>query len=122
MDERLLSIVKAMALGPICSDDWSSVCLHCDSDEDDRTLEFLSIRHKPGCPVLLARAIMKEQGTPVNIYKVTFQLLGKATSKRQYWRTANNYTIAFTLEDAIKEYTHESHHNVQAEFVREAPC
>jgi hypothetical protein len=73
VDGRTLTIIKAMALGPICYDDCSSMCVHCGSDEDDKTLEFLSIRHEPGCPVLLARAILKELGTPMHIYRVTYQ-------------------------------------------------
>jgi hypothetical protein len=71
--------------------------------------------------VLLARAILKELGTPMRIYRVTYQYVSIVTPKRQYLRTINEYTFAITSEDAAKGYTNENIRNLQTEFVREAP-
>lgn len=119
VDERTLTIIKAMAKGPICDNDFcGESCLHCNSTEHD---EFSSIRHKPECPVLLARTILKQQGTPINIYKVTYQCIDTEMGRRKYWTTINTHAIAFTLEEVVKEFTWERTRKVQAEFVREAP-
>lgn len=127
MDERTLTIIKAMARGPACYDDNSnSICVYCGTEWDHiHVAGFREIRHQPECPILLARMTLKELGTPMNIYKIVHQYVSVERGKRQYLRTSNFYTIALTPEGAIKEHAKElgtnNIHNMHVEFVQELP-
>jgi hypothetical protein len=130
MDERTLAVLVAMAKGYLPADDFGSQCAYCYVSEWDchpklpDTFEYIDadLQHKPDCPINVARILLKERGTPVNVYKMRYEYSGNPKKKNAVWTQAlGSYTIALTPEDAIKEYTHESHRNIQAEFVREVP-
>jgi hypothetical protein len=125
VDERTLTIIKAMARGPACYDDNSnSICVYCDTEWDHINVAgFREIRHKPECPVLLARTVLKELGTPMNIYQIGSRYASIKREQRQYWRSLKFYTIATTPEEATREASKEYTwiEDMHAEFVQELP-
>lgn len=126
MDERVLPIVKAMAMGHICYDDCSGMCLYCEAMDYDENYSPIpepvsDLYHKPGCPVTLARTLLKEQGTPVNVYRIDFEYSDNPNRKTAKWIPGKNHALALTPEGATSEYTSERFRNVQATLMREVP-
>lgn len=127
MDERTLAVLVAMAKGSLPEDDFGCQCLYCDASqwEIPRTPHKLEdtnadLHHKPDCPINVARILLKERGTPINVYKVTYEWNNSTNKKRPNWRQGpDTHVIALTPEDAAKECTHEQSRNVQAAFVQE---
>lgn len=113
MDERLLSIVKAVALDTTAyCDDWGNVnCVFCSASSPERSIapDLPEItKHDDGCKVTLARIILKELGTPVCIYKVEFEMYGKHIERSM---------LATSEQEVIQEY--KLQHNVRVTFMRE---
>lgn len=68
MNEQLIQqVVLAMARGLLSSDDFGRRCLYC-SYRDEYYEE--KIAHDEECPILLARRILREQGTPLYRYTI----------------------------------------------------
>lgn len=122
MDERTLAIVKAVALDAATyCDDWADInCAFCSASEGEYFAPGLpKINHAASCEVTLARQILKDMGTPVNIYKVEFEYLQKNGKK---WRAKDIYKFATTEEEAIHGKTgYEDVRNVCATLIRELP-
>lgn len=128
MDERTLAVLVAMAKGYLPADDFGSQCAYCYVSEWECRhadgFEYIDadLRHEIDCPINVARILLKEQGTPVNVYRMRYEYCGNPKKKKAVWTQAGGgYIIALAPDDAIKEYICESHRNIQAEFVREAP-
>jgi hypothetical protein len=129
MDERTLAVLVAMAKGYLPADDFGSQCAYCYVSEWEchpvppDNFEYLDadLPHKPDCPINVARILLKEQGAPINVYRMHYEHCGNPKKKKaMMWTQAGGvHIIALTPEDAIKEYIGESHRNIQAEFVRE---
>lgn len=120
-DTRLLSIVKAVALGPVNEDDFEPSCIFCHAQDESMIspTDIARIRHVPDCPVTLARAILKEQGTPVCVYRVDFEKNDFPNKKPAIWIPIYRSVIAHTPEDAVKECTWQHYRNAHATDVRE---
>lgn len=126
MDERILAILKTLAYGEIGSNDMGdSVCLYCDfnlyaESDDEQGL------HEPDCPVRVARALLKEQGTPICLYRIDYE-------QRNAWIGTDWYTthvqrLGFSAQEVLKPYAdspnpEELHNykirNAQATLIRE---
>lgn len=117
-------IIKAMAMGLPEEDDQGYSCLYCHSAEvlarTDIELEG-EVCHKKDCPVTLARQLLHDAGTPMNIYKVTGSGCYLITAKGRVWRDFAGYTLAVSAQDAIANINWHIVRDVQATFVREMP-
>jgi hypothetical protein len=82
-------------------------------------MEIARIRHRIDCPVALARAILKELGTPVCVYRVDFEKNDFPKRKPATWIPIHRSIIALTPEDAVKECTWQHHRNERVTDVRE---
>lgn len=115
MDERLLVIVKAVALdtGLYC-DDWGDVnCAFCSASDEAKYIApgLPEIRHSNDCKVTLARTILKELGAPVCIYKVEFDVPEKHI---------DHYVLATNEAEAMQEYKdYKLQRNMQVTLMRE---
>jgi|SRR5579885_2090184 len=91
MDERIITILKAIAYGETAADMYGdSYCLYCSNAE-----------HEPTCPVSLARAALKEQGTPLLEYRIDFEqrhAFGNA------WFQISASRLAFSEQEALKGF------------------
>ncbi len=126
MDERILTIVKAMAMGYLAEDDQGWTCLHCNiaatSQELRKDIEVgEEIQHKPDCPVMLARQWLRDNGTPMNIYCMTGSHCHMITRQGPQWQKFVTYTLATSEQEVLNNWTSEYMRNLQATFVRELP-
>jgi hypothetical protein len=85
-------IIVAMASGHLDGHH----CPHCKSAKQARGFHSAQVYHLDTCPVALARKILREQGTSVCEYQMTFlwDSLGRAT---QGWMQV----ISYSEEEAI---------------------
>ena len=115
MDERILTILKEVARGETCCDDMASSCLYCSGDENYSSERIEDINHKPECPIMLARAILREMGTPLCLYKVTHdRVLGKEPPY-----PIDNLRMGYTVDEIRLLYQHGSVRNVRIEYVKD---
>jgi len=102
MDERLITILKAVAYGETVSDeDGDSLCLYCgfNSHLDSNGENGL---HEPACPVWLARAILKEQGMPLSLYRIEYE---QRTAFNIFgWYKTTDARLAFSEREALRGY------------------
>jgi hypothetical protein len=115
MDERLLAIVKAVALdtGLYCDDRWDVNCAFCGVSDEAKYIApgLPEIKHSDDCKVTFARAILKELGIPVCIYKMEFDISEKHIER---------YVLATNEAEAMHEYKdYKLQRNIQATLVRE---
>jgi hypothetical protein len=118
IDARTQLIVQAMALGPIAGDDMHDWCPHCEATASYDEQKDFKYPHEPSCPVLLARALLREWGTPLRVYEVSCERLWKKTAKRQFWKACSGYTFAISEQTAIQSWTNEETRNITAIFIR----
>ena len=91
---RVLPILKEVARGELYWDDSDNqYCLFCDYD---RWLTGKKV-HNQECPVVRARAILREQGMSLHVYTLTCEYRA-ANSKR--WYTAQAVVIDYSEEEA----------------------
>ncbi len=116
MDERILAILKAVARGESICYDASCECLYCPGNENYSNERIDSINHKPECPILLARAILRETGAPLKFYRVTYDRIQ---------RNSPPYTIydipklGYTEDEIRRLFQHESMQNVQITYMKD---
>lgn len=77
MDERIIMVLKAIAYGDVQQDDCGCNCHYCNGDEiyDWHNIIIDHIAHEPTCPIMLARDILREQGTPLKVYNVSWEYI-----------------------------------------------
>lgn len=126
MDERTLTIIKSMAMGYLAEEEcWGYTCLYCTATaalvRTDVEAELEEIQHDKDCPIVLARQVLRDAGTPMNVYKMRAQRHYMTTSQGPQWREFTGYTLAISEQDAIKNYSWSSIRDLQASFVREFP-
>lgn len=115
MDERILTILKEVARGETCCYDMGSECLYCSGDENYASDRIESIHHKPDCPILLARALLREMGMPLCLYKVTYdRVLGKEPPY-----PIDNLRMGYTVDEIRQWFQHESMGNVRIAWVKD---
>lgn len=105
IDERILYILKRVAIEKTHSDDMSSWCGFCEVNENYPYTDiplFDKIEHSDACETPLARIVLKELGLCLGGYKVTCQAALVTKQGRVYgWQSVTQYIEAFT-EDDIK--------------------
>ena|SRR5579884_3289786 len=107
LDPRMLTVLKAVARGSFCYDEGGALECHYCSPQDEEEHESL-------CPVVLARAVLKEMDMPLCVYRVIWEheLAGK-------WQEQQTEVIAFSPEEAM-EYVREQRPRVRATMRNEA--
>jgi len=115
MDERIVTILKEVARGETCCYDMGCECLYCPGDENFSPDRIESINHTPQCPILLARAILREQGTPLCLYKVTYDRVMR--NEPPY--PIDTLKMGYTVDEVRQLYQHESMRNVWIEFIKD---
>ena len=115
MDERIFTVLKVLAYGRTAEQAASEMCLYCDYDQYRESDQGFGL-HEPTCPIRVARAILKEQGTPIYLYDVDVE----RREHTQQWYRLTYLELAFTEQEAVQPYA-DSHlyRNVRATLVRE---
>ncbi len=121
MDERVLTIVRAVALGPVNEDDFEPYCIFCHNQDESMIspTDIARIRHDSDCPVALARTILKEQGTPVSVYQIDAEKNDFPRKKPATWVPIQWSIIARSADDALKKCTFPDSRNKRVTDVRE---
>lgn len=104
LDERIITILKEVAYGEVQTDDMGNECLYCNGDEiyDWHNIRIDKVEHKPDCPIMLARDILREMGTPLQVYNVTYEASG---------RTVNLIAGGYSEEEAKAKFPEGEEHN-----------
>lgn len=115
MDERILAILKTLAYGETGSNDiGDSLCLYCNynpyAPSDDE-----SGLHEPTCPVRVARAVLKEQGTPLLLYRIDYE---QRVTFSTDWHATSVKRLAFNEQEALQGYG-DWQRNAKATLIRE---
>ena len=101
MDERVRTVLQAMALGVLGSDDRADYhyCLYCtingywnDASEEPA--------HDAHCPITLSRMLLREAGEPLRLYRVR---VAQFQRPAQTWRWLEWYAKAFSDAEALEE-------------------
>jgi hypothetical protein len=105
MNEKVIQVLKTMAVGKLADYDGSIYCLYCDGTVffNMYTQKFpdeITFVHKSACPIALAREALIAIGLPPNIYRLNFELYRKYQMKGNDWIEVEQYTVAVTEEDA----------------------
>lgn len=130
MDERILRILKEVAYGEVETDDMGSQCLYCNGDEiyDWHNPRIDKVAHEPTCPIILARDVLREMGTPLKVYDLRWEYIPGA-SKHMSVEEQNNLPHG-TVYQLIGGYSEEeiraklpdgeeyNRYNVQLTFVK----
>lgn len=130
MDERIVKILREMAYGEVQQDDCGCTCHYCNGDEiyDWHSILIDHIAHESTCPIILARDVLRERGTPLKVYNVTWEYI-PGYSKHMSVKVLNskprgtvNQLVGGYSEEEIraklpegKEY---NRYNVQLTFVK----
>jgi len=106
--EEIAYIVEQVAMGFVPSDDMGYECVHCNSTEipygDNRKIVAdyeEPVTHEPNCAILVARRILREQGTPINIYHITGEVMRYKTPNRKIWEKCVCVMLAISEEKAL---------------------
>lgn len=112
MDERMLSILKAVAKECLDDDGW--YCNFCQSKGLPLNREHYVdvVEHEASCPTILARAILKEQGQPMQVYEVSYELPKHETRKR--W-----LTTGYSADEVRNSINAEKATDLQVSYVRD---
>lgn len=125
MTDDELKVIKAMAMGYLAEYDSGYECVHCNASatKERKDIEIEGeIYHNPGCPVLLARQILHDAGTPMNIYKITGRDHHITAAKgKKYWKDFVGHTLAVSEQEAIANCEGGRMSDIHAEFVRVMP-
>jgi hypothetical protein len=116
-DKRMQTIIEDLALTePICHD----ICPWCREYHAEpiagTTLD--KTQHKSDCLIILARQILQDQGTPVGIYRVTYEFQNYQSKQ---WESRTSYTLALSEADAVANYRYVEPREIRAEFVQVFP-
>jgi len=84
MDERILAILKAVANVDYATagDNDDPYCLFCASDTPSGNPKDVDDPHESACPVVLARRILAEQGTPLKVWRVEVLIRSISLTRR----------------------------------------
>jgi hypothetical protein len=109
MDERILTILKETAQERTSSDDMSTNCVFCNGeyDYDHKSTDY--IIHEETCATILARTLLRERGTPLYAFSVTFEMAPLPRRKvkdasQLRWGTVKEIVAAFTKEEVESRY------------------
>jgi len=100
MDERVRTVLQAMARGLLGSDDRADYhyCLYCTIsgywEENEEPA------HDPPCPISLARLLLREAGEPLRLYRVR---VAQFLHPTQTWHWMEWYVKAFSEAEALEE-------------------
>lgn len=107
MDERIIAILKTVALEVINDDDGSIYCaFDCGGDRtySDSANKFNTINHKPTCETVIARNILSEQGIPLYKYAITSEVQDTMSKRSDNWHPITEYGKAFSEQEARDKY------------------
>lgn len=90
-DARIRYIVAKMALGETSED---GICIYDEECEGQDTHSF-------ECPVTLARQLLKDNGTPLKMYVIAFELLSYFTKE---WHRHKTSYVCFSPSEALAQF------------------
>jgi hypothetical protein len=103
MDERMLTALKAMARA---YDELAGyTCSFCGGKEMfEDSFNFREASHiRNDCPVVVARAILREVGLPLKIYKAELERQCFDARRNEWiWKKCDDYTLDFSDEEAVR--------------------
>lgn len=129
-EEMIAHIVQEVASGAVCSGEMGQECLYCNGPEGKYSKHEYAIEagnyterifHDPDCIILLARKVLREQGTPLNVYDMTADFLYMKTPKAEQWKKGGGYSVSISKEMAIHDWSGPNTRNVKAKFIAVLP-
>lgn len=77
IDERIINVLKEMAYGEVQHNDSGCECHYCNGNEiyDWHNIIIDHIEHETTCPIILARDVLREMGTPLKVYNVSWEYI-----------------------------------------------
>lgn len=129
-EETITTILLAVAQGEVPCFEMGYECLYCHA-EGGKPREYAikvgdyveRVKHSPNCPIVLARQILREQGTPLNIYKVVAdRFITRDRRHKPHWMPVAGHTLALSEQEAIRNWTNNDTRNIVVTFVAELPA
>lgn len=118
MDERILTILKEVAQEHTQDyDGMNTECVFpsCTGEYDYITNQCDQISHSAECPTTLARAVLRELGSPLRLYKITYD----RTWHNRLNTFTDNFNIGYTEDEAKQRYEGEGISNIRVEYVKD---
>lgn len=131
-DKIIDQILLQVAQGEVCSGEMCEECLFCGA-QDTGYFEYAikvndyyeRVKHKSDCAILLARKVLREQGTPLNIYLLSAEIFEIIPPKRKRgeWFPVTGFRLDISAQAAINSFVRGFPiiRNTTAEFVAELP-
>lgn len=120
MDERIITILKEVAQEH--TEDYDGMwlaCVFCNGDADYSNPRVDDIIHAANCPTMLARAILREMGTPLHVYQITYSKYSVLSPHSPTHTSSDNFRTGFTEDDVRKLYQDKDLHDVQITYVKD---
>lgn len=120
MDERILAILKEVAQEHTEDYDgmWLS-CVFCNGDADYSRPRVDDIIHTANCPTILARTLLREIGTPLHVYQITYSKYSVLSPRAPISTYSDNFRTGFTEDEVRVLYQDKDLHNVQITYVKD---
>jgi hypothetical protein len=117
MDERVLTILKEVAQEHTQdSDSMDLSCVFCSGDRDYSVSRVDNIVHEANCPTVLARMVLREMGTPLHVYQITYD---RVLPYFPVHTIRDDLRTGFTEDDVKKLYQDKSLQNVQIVYIKD---
>jgi hypothetical protein len=120
-------IILEMAIGPLAEtgEEGAVFCIYCKSIPPQTKLvytEEIDWKHEQTCPVVRARRILAERGTPLNIYGLDGEfMLWKDVDGVEHWYEYHSWGLETLQVRALQRYSGENKRNMTATFVSVLP-
>jgi hypothetical protein len=124
MIEEEEQIILEMAIGPLAESEESCYCVYCNHAPLTKKLvytEEIDWIHEQMCPVVRARRILAQRGTPLNIYKIDGEFSLYRDAKGDHWYEYHSHGLETLQVRAVQRYSGENKRNITAEFISMLP-
>lgn len=131
MDERVIKVLKEMAYGEVQHNDSGCECHYCNGNEvyDWHNIIIDHIEHEPTCPIILARNVLRDMGTPLKVYNVSWEYipgyrkhLSMKALNNMPRGTVNQIIGGYSEEEARAQFSEGreyNRYNVRLEYVKD---
>jgi hypothetical protein len=118
LSEKVMDILRKLAIGPLGYTDLDVFCLYCDP-EHPVGVTSLDYPHEENCIISLARELLRREGYVLNVYSAHCEthILGNTD---RGWATLVFTTLAFREQDVIDECHIRGSRvrNIEVKFIR----
>jgi hypothetical protein len=125
MIEEEEQIILEMAIGPLAESEEAYYCVYCNHAPLTAKLiytEEIDWIHEPSCPVVRARKILAQRGTPLNIYKIDGEFnLYRDVNGGDHWCEYHSHGLETLFGRAVQRYSGENKRNMTAHFIGVLP-